>query len=150
MAALEILFIFVPKDAIRRLSPKVNYCLTRLQKSHAWLDHPGDCAYLHSTNFGDFWSEETCYIVGIPLIKSLKNSWEEGRCSRQVNRAWCTLCGALGIQKKCSNFTPKTLRSASRLSPERRLALREAPSIHGCTLWCTYGCYEAKALVDTN
>jgi hypothetical protein len=42
--------------------------------------------------------------------------------------------GPWEVRKKLSDFTPKGLRFVSRLAPERLLALKEAPTIPGCTL----------------
>jgi hypothetical protein len=38
------------------------------------------------------------------------------------------------VRKTCSDFTPKVLRTVSRLASERYLALKEVPAILGCTL----------------
>jgi len=34
----------------------------------------------------------------IPLAKSPQILWKEGRCSRQADRAWSTLCGASSVR----------------------------------------------------
>jgi len=40
---------------------------------------------------------------------------------------------SLGKSEKSFDFTPKTLHFVSRLAPEHLLALKEAPSVPGCT-----------------
>jgi hypothetical protein len=48
------------------------------------------------------------------------------------------------------NVGSRYQRVTTRLTPERLLALKEAPTIPSCTLWCMNGSYEARALVDVN